>query len=226
MNRGNGRREIFHKPGDYDAFVRVLRDAQRIFPVRLLAYCLMPNHWHLVLWPPNDGDLSRFVGWVTNTHVKRYREHYHEQGMGHLYQGRFRSFPVETDPHLLCVLRYVEANALRAALARRAADWRWCSYAARLRLLDEPDHRDLAGLLSDWPVDRPADWAALLEEMMPGSDLAVVRHSVERGSPFGTGPWVQRVAALLGLESTLRPRGRPRKDGNDAGDDSDDDASP
>ena len=207
MNRGNGRREIFHKPGDYDAFVRILLDAQRVVPMRLLGYCLMPNHWHLVLWPHDDGDLSRFVGWVTNTHVKRYREHYHEQGMGHLYQGRFKSFPVEDDPHVVTVLRYAEANALRAGLAERAEGWRWTSFAARLR--NDPD---LAGLLSEWPVDRPAHWAAVLEEVMAGPELVAIRHSVDRGSPFGTGPWVQRVARLLGLESTLRPQGRPRKD--------------
>ena len=81
--------------------------------MRLLGFCLMPNHWHVVLWPFEDGDLSRYIGWVTNTHVKRYREHYHDRGAGHLYQGRFKELPVQDDYHLLTVLRYVEANPLR-----------------------------------------------------------------------------------------------------------------
>src|SRR4051794_18867721 len=121
MNRGNRRADVFHKPGDYDAFVQVLAEGLQVVPCRLLTFCVMPNHWHLVLWPHADGDLSRFVGWVTNTHVKRHRQHYEDVDGGHLYQARFRSFPVQTDPHLLTVLRYVEANPLRAGLALRAA---------------------------------------------------------------------------------------------------------
>ncbi len=115
INRGNGRMRIFHKPADYDAYVKILLEGLEVVPtMRVLGYCLMPNHWHLVLWPRHDGDLSRYLAWVSNTHVRRYRRHYHDEGRGgHLYQGRFKSFPVQSDGHLLAVLRYVEANALR-----------------------------------------------------------------------------------------------------------------
>jgi putative transposase len=205
LNRGNGRARIFHKAGDYDAFVRLLRDGQRLVPIRLLGFCLMPNHWHLVLWPFHDGDLSRYIGWVSNTHVKRYREHYRDRGAGHLYQGRFKSFPVQDDHHLLTVLRYVEANPLRAGLARRADAWQWSSFTARAR----EGAND--GLLSDWPLDRPVDWGATVEEVLDDRTLANLRHSIDRGCPYGETSWTNRVAGLLRLTGTLLPRGRPAK---------------
>src|SRR5665213_1677025 len=125
LNRGNDRRAIFDDPGDYAAFERVLEKTLELVPVRLLAYCLMPNHWHLVLWPRKDGDLSKFMLRLTTAHVRRQYAHYHDTDGGHLYQGRFKNFPVEEDRHLLTLCRYVEANALRANLVTRAHDWPW-----------------------------------------------------------------------------------------------------
>ena len=110
---------IFEKPEDYDAFERVLEEAVERTEMRLLAYCVMPNHWHLVVWPREDGELSRFTGWLTLTHTQRWHAHRHTTGSGHLYQGRFKSFPVQDDEHFLTVCRYVERNALRANLVER-----------------------------------------------------------------------------------------------------------
>src|SRR5262245_9743930 len=124
LNRGNGRARIFHKPPDYDAFERILAEGLKRYAVELLAYCLMPNHWHLVLRPGRAAALGRFVGWVCVTHVRRHHAHYHTSGGGHLYQGRFKSFPIEpNDRHFRIVCRYVEGNALRARLVRRAENW-------------------------------------------------------------------------------------------------------
>jgi putative transposase len=125
LNRGNNRRAVFHKPGDYRAFVKVLREAAEAIPVRVLAYCLMPNHFHLVLWPHADGDLGRALHWVGTAHVRRYDKHYHSSG--HVWQGRFKAFPIEEDDHLLTVLRYVERNPVRAGLVGRVQDWNWAS---------------------------------------------------------------------------------------------------
>src|SRR5438270_7729787 len=110
LNRATGRHPLFQKDGDYEAFERVLAEACARVPVRLLAYCVMPNHWHLVVWPKADGDLSRFTAWLTLTHTQRWHAHHHTAGTGHLYQGRFKSFPVQEDDHLLIVCRYVERN--------------------------------------------------------------------------------------------------------------------
>ncbi len=127
LNRANGRLTIFETDDDYLAFEQILAEAQQRITMRLLAYCLMPNHWHLVLWPHGDGDLSRFVGWMTLTHTQRWHAFHQSAGSGHLYQGRFKSFPVQEDEHFLTVCRYVECNPVRAGLVPRAEAWPWGS---------------------------------------------------------------------------------------------------
>ena len=127
LNRANARMTIFEKPEDYAAFEQVLEEAVARTKMRLLAYCVMPNHWHMVVWPEADGELSRFTGWLTLTHTQRWHAHRHSTGSGHVYQGRFKSFPVQDDEHFFTVCRYVERNALRANLVRRAEEWRWGS---------------------------------------------------------------------------------------------------
>src|SRR5262249_40908331 len=158
-----------------------------------------PNHWHFVLWPRHDGELTAFLRWLTHTHTQRWHAHYHTAGTGHLYQGRFKSFPIQEDDHLLTVLRYVERNALRAGLVERAEDWRWSSLAARL----QPGAAG-ASLLSEGPVPLPADWLGWVNRPQTEAELRAVREAVARGSPFGGAAWQQRVARRLGLEYTLR----------------------
>ena len=131
LNRGNGRMQLFHKPADFDAFIKVLSEGLARYPVDLLTYCLMSNHWHLVLRPREAPALGRFMGWLGVTHVRRHHAHYGSRGGGHLYQGRFKSFPVQDDGHFLTVCRYVEANALRAAMVERAEDWPYGGLSAR-----------------------------------------------------------------------------------------------
>lgn len=212
LNRANARLPIFQKPADYEAFERVLQEALAHVPnMRLLAYCLMPNHWHLVLWPRGDGELSDFGHWLTLTHTQRWHAHYHNVGAGHLYQGRFKSFPVAADEHFLAVCRYVERNALRAGLVERAEAWRYCSLWRR-------EHGDspLSACLAEWPVPRPRTWRELVNRPETVAELEALRRSVERGQPFGDRSWVTRCAGRLGLESTLRPRGRPKKQQNES----------
>ncbi len=204
LNRGNGRMRIFHKSEDYQAFCKLLVEARkRSAAVDVLAICLMPNHWHLVVRPKEERDLAVFMRWLCTAHVCRHHAHYHSAG-GHLYQGRYKSFPVQDDLHLLTVLRYVEANALRGGLAQRAGQWPWSSDALRAT-------KQGRELLCDWPVDRPRNWNRLLEEKLAEKELARIRTSVVRGRPYGSESWVQKTAERLGLAFSLRPRGRPRK---------------
>jgi len=206
LNRGNGRMTLFRKPADFDAFERILAEGLERYPVELLSWCLMGNHWHLVLRPREDAALGRLMGWVGVTHVRRHHAHYRTTGGGHLYQGRFKSFPVQDDSHLLTLCRYVEANPLRAKLVRRAEDWRW----SRL----SKDRRDGVGAALravDWPLDRPRNWVALVNEALGEAEAAAVRTSIARERPFGSDGWVRRTAERLGLGFTLNPRGRPRK---------------
>ncbi len=206
LNRANARMTLIEKPEDYAAFERVLEEAVERTKTRLLAYCVMPNHWHLVLWPQADGELSRFMGWLTLTHTQRWHAHRHSAGSGHLYQGRFKSFPLQDDKHYFTVCRYVERNALRANLVARAEDWRWGSlYRWQRGSVKESE------LLAVWPMRRLADWVQEVNAPQTEAELAALRRAVNRGCPFGGATWSERVVRRLGLESTLRPQGRPRK---------------
>lgn len=202
INRGNARAEVFHADGDYQAFVRSLQEASQRIPMRLLAYCLMPNHFHLALWPHHDGDLSRWMQWLLTAHVRRYHRWY--DSSGHVWQGRFKAFPIEQDAHLLTVLRYIEQNPVRAGLVGRAEDWRWSS--ARIwKELGEGVHLD------GGPVPRPNPWLEWVHGPMEDTDVRRIRQSVNRGAPFGSESWSVGTAAVLGLEASLRPIGRPHK---------------
>jgi putative transposase len=194
---------LFHKPGDYDAFEQVLSESLERYPVDLLTYCVMPNHWHLVVRPKTDDALGRWLGWVGVTHVRRHHTRYQRRGGGHLYQGRYKSFPVESDAHFLTLCRYVEANPRRAKLVARAEQWRWSGLWRRARRV--------SGLpLAAWPIRRPPEWLDRVNERLPPETLKQLRECVQRGRPLGDDDWVCQTAARLGLTHTLRGPGRPR----------------
>lgn len=205
LNRRVGRLPLFQKAADYTAFEDVLEEAYERSGTRILAYCLMPTHWHMVLWPGTDGELSDVLRWITVTHTQRWHAHHETSGTGPVYQGRFKSFPVQTDTHFVTVVRYVERNPLRAGLVDRAEDWRWASLWRR----QQRDWKTRA-FLTEWPVSRPRSWVAWMNQPETEMELRALRQSVQKGRPFGSETWVARMAKRLGLESTLRPRGRPK----------------
>ncbi len=204
LNRGNGRRAVFHKEGDFHAFLQLLRAADDNVPMRLLAFCLMPNHFHLALWPRQDGQLSNYMAWLLTAHVRRYHKHYHSSG--HVWQGRFKSFPIEDDDHLLTVLRYIERNPVRANLVASAQDWVWSSAASG----PEADTRPRP-LLDPGPVPRPAPWLQHVNEPQTEAEVERLRECTRRGRPYGSLSWMSQTARRLGLEASLRPLGCPRK---------------
>ena len=155
LNRAAKRGLLFVQPADYSAFEDLLKEARERIPIRILAYCLMPNHWHLLLWPFGDGDLSRFIKWLSTTHAVRWNRTYESIGNGAVYQSRFKSIPVEPGFHLYWAWRYVERNALRANLVKRAQDWPWGSLGRRT-LGPRPEWLD------DGPVKLPSDWNDLV----------------------------------------------------------------
>jgi len=201
LNRGNGRLKIFHKPGDYDAFIKLLVEAKERASVDVLALCLMPNHWHLVLRPTRARDLAEFMRWLCTAHVRRHHAHYNNSAGGHLYQGRYKSFAIQDDEHFLTVCRYIEANPRRAEMVQRAEDWQWSS-------LGRGDARYPLPMAA-WPVDKPRGWARLVNDDLGKSSLDSLRTSIRRGRPFGDDAWVTATAARLGITSSLRSVGRP-----------------
>jgi putative transposase len=206
LNRSAGRVKLFRTDKDFLAFQNLLLEAHERLPIPLLAYCFMGTHWHFVVRPRADGELTAFFRWLTHTHAMRWRVARRSVGDGPVYQGRFKSFPVQGDSHLLTLCRYVERNALSAGLAERAQDWRWCSLWAR-----DQGPPELRAILSPWPVERPADWARHVNRPLTGKELDRVRASLERGRPFGDDDWAAKTIRRLGLEHTVRPEGRPRK---------------
>ena len=206
LNRSVARLTLFEKDGDYEAFERVLEEAHARIPLRILDYAVMPNHWHFVVWPQTDEEVSEFFQWLTVTHSMRWHAHYHTSGTGHLYQGRFKSFPVQNDDHLLTVLGYVERNPVRAELAKRVEDWHWGSAWCRAH-----GRAKIKRLLAPWPLRRPRNWLDFVNMPQTEGEVAALRKCVRRGTPFGDDQWMKSSALRLGLGSTIRPRGRPRK---------------
>jgi len=184
----------------------------KLAPMRILTYCLMPNHWHLLLWPRGDRDLGRFMQRLQSTHVRRWHEHRHSTGLGHLYQGSYKSFAVQEDAHFLTVARYVERNAQRANLTPAAIDWRWGGLWRREH--GTPEQR---GLLTEWPVARPSDWIEWVHQPQTAAELEQLQQCINNGRPYGHDTWQRQTAQRLGLPTLLRPRGRPPKAKPDEG---------
>jgi putative transposase len=205
LNRANGRLKLFKKEEDFLAFQKVLQESWQRLPIRILTWCIMPNHWHLVLWPKKDGELSAFVRWLTLTHAQRWKHAHGAVGHGHLYQGRFKSFPIQQDEHLLAILRYVERNPLRAKLVKEAGQWRWGSLFVR-----QDRSHDLHPPLGEWPIQRPARWEDYVDAPQSDAEESMIKGHIQRNRPLGCESWTKKTADALNLEHTLRPRGRPK----------------
>jgi putative transposase len=206
LNRSVGRTRLFRSDEDFAAFRQVMVDAHRRHPLRILAYCVLSNHWHFIVWPKRDGQVTDYFRWLAHTHAMRWRVAHRTVGYGPLYQGRFKSFPVQSDEHLLTVALYVERNAVGAGLVERAEQWPHGSLRARLHTADPTRE-----ILADWPIDRPVDWVERVNTPLSAWEVKRLRTSVARGRPFGTDAWTDRTVRRLGLEHTVRPEGRPPK---------------
>jgi putative transposase len=182
--------------------LQLIPESSQRLPMRLLSYCVMTNHFHRVLFPHEDGDLSSWMHWLMTAHVRRYHRHYGTSG--HVWQGRFKAFPIQQDEHLLTIMRYVEPNPVRARIVRLAQRYPWSSIAKNVPMENPP-------ALHPGPVKRDKNWIDWVNTPLTEAELETVRKSVHRGTPYGTPRWQKLTAKKLGLESSLRPRGRPRK---------------
>lgn len=197
---------MFRGESDFLAFDRVMRQAQERFPIRILCFCVMPNHWHFVVWPKEDGEVTDFFRWLTHTHAMRWRVSHRNVGHGHVYQGRFKSFPVQEDGHFLTLCRYVERNAAAAGLCKRAEQWRWGS--AWIRLHGDAKQR---AILSSWPVKCPGNWNRVLNVPLQDPETLNINTSMRRGRPLGDADWMAKTVFRLRLDHTVRSEGRPKK---------------
>ena len=206
INRSNGRVKIFDTDKDYQHFEHLLEEGVTDTGMRILAYCVMPNHFHLILYPHLDGEMGDFMRWLTTTHVRQRRVQTKSIGTGHLYQGTYKSFPVETDRYLQTLIRYVEQNPLRARLVKRAEDWQWSSVWRR-----EKGSAKQRELLAPLPTELPPDYLEWVNTGLTKDTLSSIRNSVNKGKPYGSDAWTDAMVEKFGLESTTRKPGRPRR---------------
>lgn len=202
LNRAVQDLTVFENTADYETFIRILNETAARVPMRLLAYALMPNHWHLVLWPPSDECLSPFMKWLTATHAQQWRSSHGTLGRGAVYQGRFKAIAVQHDRHLLRLCRYVERNAVRARVVARAEDWPWSSASPEAGGAGRP-------ALAPWPIARPLDWHDQLNLPEPADVLSDIRRAIRVGRHYGTPSWRIEAAASLRWRSGLRRPGKP-----------------
>ena len=200
INRGNARMAVFHDQEDYFKFLALLKEAKRRADVEVFAYCLMPNHFHLALRAKAGGSTSTMMQWLMTSYV---RYHHHKyQSSGHLWQGRYKNFMVQQEGYLHMLLRYIEANPVRAGLAGRADAWQFGSAHERVQadrnILDAP------------PIALPADWIEAVNHRFDQSMIDQIRTSVNRQSPLGEVSWCRQIAVRFGLESKINPVGRPK----------------
>jgi putative transposase len=201
LNRGARRLRLFEHAADYDAFLGVLEEGRVRTGIRLLTYCVMPNHFHLVVSPEIDGQMTEFMWWFQLTHSKRWVGFRRIRGIGAVYQGRFRAFAVQDDGHLLTVCRYVERNPLRAGLVARAEEWPWSGLRQRFKNCNGPG-------LATWPILQPPNWLDIVNAGDRPTELTRLRTSLRRNAPFGSEDWLAD-AASRGLGS-LKVIGRPK----------------
>jgi putative transposase len=206
-NRAAGRIKMLRSDADFAAFERVLAEAKQRLPMRILDYCILSNHWHFVVWPEEDGELSAFFRWMTLTHAMRWRVSHRTVGYGSLYQGRFKSLPVQADEHFLTLCRYVQRNAVTAGLVKQAQDWRFGSLWVRRN--GTPAQKTL---LSPWPVACPRRWLETVNTPLTPKEQDRLATSLARSRPYGDEDWTRKVIKSLGLEHTARREGRPRRD--------------
>jgi len=200
--RGNRRQPVFFSDEDYRLYLRLLKVAVDKAGTRVWAWCLMPNHVHLILVPQTEDGLRASLAEVH----RRYTAHVNQREgwRGHLWQSRFASFPMDEE-WLLAAARYVELNPVRAGLVQRPEQWDWSSARTHLGL-----HRD--GLTEAEPLlERVSDWATLLESGLEEPRLEELRARERTGYALGGTPFLERIAAATGRDLAPRPRGRPKK---------------
>ncbi len=195
INRANAQTRIFKAEGDFNSVVETLKETIRMIPIDIFSFSIMSNHWHFAVRPRRDGDLGKFFGRFTQKVTQRWHKYRQIMGAGHLFQGRYKSFLVQTDSYFIQLMKYIEANPLRAGLVSRAEEWRWGSLYMRAK-----NGESGTGILASWPVDMPSDYAQEVNRPLQKAFMDQVRNSITRGRPLGHDEWITGKVREYGLE--------------------------
>jgi len=206
INRANARSRIFANDGDFNAVIETLEETLKKIPIEIFSFCIMPNHWHFAVRPKCDGDIGRFFGRFSQTLTQSWHKYHQTVGTGHLFQGRFKSFLVQTDAYFFQLMKYIEANPLRAGLVLKAEEWQWSSLYLRL---NNPQLAE--NILAPWPVDMPSDYLQTVNQPLLKIYFYQIETSVVRGCPLGKNEWVKEKVDKYSLESTVRDPHRPKR---------------
>lgn len=206
INRSNAKIPLFTEDFEFLQFEKVLEEAKDLFSLRIYAYCVMPNHWHLIVSPRRDGELSKFMQWLTLTHTQRFHTTKDTVGAGHIYQGRYKSFIIQTDEYFLQVCRYVEQNPLRAGLVQNSLDWHWGSLWRR-----EFGTLENLKLLNEWQTPPPPDYLKWINEREWDDTLDILRKCTNKELPFGKNDWKNEMARKYKIKLYEKRAGRPVK---------------
>ena len=207
LNRGNNKQVTFQNSSDYTRFVSLLRETTEKFAIRYFAYCIMPNHFHLIMKSTCEDHLSKCMHWLLTAHVRRHHKTYNTSG--HVWQGRFKSFLIQENNHLLTVIRYIERNPVRAELVKHAIDWDWSSLKER---------KTGNNIISNPSISIPDKWEDFVDIPLTQGEIDKIRLSIKRQTPFGDSEWQKKMCLSFGLQHTMRPRGRPPKSEKEKGD--------
>jgi putative transposase len=205
INRANARLQIFNNKEDYELFEDVLHDAWDIYQSNILAYCVMPNHFHIVIKTSLDGEMSQFMKWFTQTHASRWHAKNKTHGSGSLYQGRYKSFIIQDNQYLFTVLRYVERNPLAAKLVTNPLDWKYSSVYRRYK-----GKEDQKKLLTQWVIEEPSNYLDILTQPMSLKEIERLEQSENKSTPYGDETYVIDTIEKYGLKTTTRNSGRPK----------------
>ena len=202
LNRGNRKQTVFHKEKDYNEFLELMKKAKEKFPIKIFAFCLMPNHYHFALMPLQADHLSKWIHWLLTVHAGRY--HFHYQTSGHIWQNRFKNILVQDDYHFSTVLKYIERNPVRAGFVNSPCDWPWSSYKESLG-------EKLNGLLDERPIKLQTGWEEFVNFPIETKELENLRKCIKLRLPYGDDEWKNEISEKLGIQCFPKPRGRPRK---------------
>ena len=214
IQRGHNRQPVFRAPEDFQYYLANLAEWKRVLGCRIYAYCLMTNHVHLVVDPgPKAAHLAQLMKRVAGRHTRYANDRAGRTGT--LWEGRYKSSPIDTDAYLLACCRYVELNPVRASMVEHPAAYAWSSYRARVGTAAVPWLDQDPGYLGlgSTPVERRAQYAQWVAEGIPEGEWALIRSAIQRGHLTGDAQFVDAIAARTGRLLVPRSPGRPRQDG-------------